>query len=356
MNFPYTWLTHSETDLIRFKQCFDENGSPKTLEHLRWQYLQSYQKVPPLAVIGLSNTVDPASSLSGIYATFQSKFYYDGKIVTATQSLNTLTSKEFRGKGLFNQFAGLVYEKSMQQGIAFVYGFPNGNSAHGFFKKLGWTRLDPVPFLIKPLNLSYLVSRLPFVGKLSYLFQNIKFKPKHVSLDKNLKLQKNVVLDERYDDLWLSFRKGILLGIDRRSEYMRWRLSKPGESYLNIACLDESGRIMAICFFTGKDKHGGKIGYILDTIHRPGSENEADAVLSAALSMLARSGSDAVLAWCFEHSPNYRSYRKSGFFSLPQRLRPIQLHFGARAFDTETQEVTDQRSSWYISYLDSDTV
>lgn len=356
MMFNHTWLSNSEEDLERFKICFDENDSPRTVKHLRWQYLDGFQSVAPLVVLGMPDGDDSNSRVIGIYATFQSRFTCDGNIVTGIQSLDTLTSKDFRGKGLFNNFANLVYAKSEQQGVSFIYGFPNANSAHGFFTKLGWTRLDPIPFLIKPLNTSYFFSRIPFLKKLNKFIPNIRLIPRAPRLDIGLKLIENIPLDSRYDDLWVTFRNTFKVGLDRGSKYLQWRLSRPGVQYSNIACLDEKGKILAICIFTSCDKHGGKIGYIMDLIHRPGAEQEAKAVLSTALIDLAQKGCDAVLAWCFGHSVNHASYRQSGFFVLPERIRPIELHFGARAFDAGMQTVISQRDSWYISYLDSDTV
>ena len=356
MKLNYAWLRNSEEDLARFKNFFDESDSPRTLKHLRWQYLDGFQSVAPLVVLGLPDGDDSNLRLTGIYATFQSQFICDGNIVTGVQSLDTLTSKDFRGKGLFNHFAKLVYAKSEQQGVSFIYGFPNKNSAHGFFTKLGWTRLDPLPFLVKPLNTSYLFSRIPFLKKINKLIPNIRLIPRVPILHIGLKLIENISLDSRYDDLWDTFRNTFKVGLDRGSKYLQWRLSRPGEQYLNIACLDEEGTILAICIYTNRDKHGGKIGYIMDLIHRPGAEHEAKAVLNTALIDLAQKGCDAVLAWCFGHSVNYASYRKSGFFVLPERIRPIELHFGARAFNASLQAVISQRDSWYISYLDSDTV
>jgi hypothetical protein len=356
MKSNYIWLDDCEKNLQRFKSCFDQNDSSRTLTHLRWQYLDGLQSVAPLVLLGIQNGDDTNSQLTGIYATFQNQFICDGNIVLGIQSLDTLTSKEFRGKGLFNDFAQQVYAKAEQQGISFIYGFPNKNSAYGFFIKLGWTQLDPVPFIIKPLNTSYILSKIPFLKAINKFIPNIRLIPRATSLHNGLKLVENIQIDSRYDDLWLTFRNTFKVGLDRSSKYLQWRLSRPGEQYFNIACLDEEGAIVAICIYTNRDKHGGKIGYIMDLIHRPGVKHEATAVLNTALINLAKKGCDAVLSWCFGHSVNYENYRQSGFFIFPEIIRPIELHFGARAFDACLHREISQRDSWYISYLDSDTV
>jgi len=62
------------------------------------------------------------------------------------------------------------------------------------------------------------------------------------------------------------------------------------------------------------------------------------------------------LAWCFRHSPNFSAYLRSGFFPFPARIRPTELHLGVRAFDDSIRALLGERKSWYLSYLDSDTV
>lgn len=350
---PYMWFSGDE-DLDRFKECFDENNSPKTLEHLRWQYLNNFHKISPLVALGLSDTINNKAKFSGIYATFPVEFYLNGNIVYGVQSLDTLTSSDFRGRGVFNDLATAVYEKCISENINLIYGFPNGNSAHGFFKKLEWTRLDPVPFLIKPIKLNYFLSKIPVMRRISNIIPLTAFSFKKINF-KSLKY--NVAIGDDYDNLWDEFKKRINIGINRSASFMKWRLEdKPGFTYENIASYDESGNMVAICFFSIQKKHGGNIAYIMDMIFLPGFEKSAENVLAAVNKKITQYNCDAILAWCFEHSFNYKIYKNSGYFDFPEKFRPIELHFGARSFILKNKEVIDKRASWYISYIDSDTV
>ena len=126
--------------------------------------------------------------------------------------------------------------------------------------------------------------------------------------------------------------------------------------YQNAAIFSASGEMQAICIYTIKYKHGGRIGYIMDLIHRDDSVSCASHLLDFVVAKMTLNKCDAVLSWCFDHSPNISSYKKSGFFPMPVRLRPIELHFGARSFKADSSEILENRSSWYISYMDSDTV
>lgn len=41
---------------------------------------------------------------------------------------------------------------------------------------------------------------------------------------------------------------------------------------------------------------------------------------------------------------------------MPDKLRPVEIHFGARALAPEAAAALRDGSVWYLSYLDSDTV
>ena len=94
----------------------------------------------------------------------------------------------------------------------------------------------------------------------------------------------------------------------------------------------------------------------VELLHEPGDDATGIALLRAALRAMASDGADAVLGWSFRHSPNYEAYAEAGFLPLPERLRPIELHFGVRPLNESLGPMLRDRSHWYISYCDSDTV
>jgi hypothetical protein len=62
---------------------------------------------------------------------------YIGKTILAAQSADTMTHPGYRNIGLFTTLANLTYALCKQEGILFVFGFPNQNSLPGLIK-LGW--------------------------------------------------------------------------------------------------------------------------------------------------------------------------------------------------------------------------
>lgn len=338
----------TDADLEAFGDCFARNDMPRRLDALRWQYVQN-PNGPLLVDLAVAD-----DRVGAIYAVQPASARVRGEVVLGAQSVDTLVDASLRGRGMFTKMADSLYRRVQDHGGAFVYGFPNGSSAPGFFKKLGWISLDPVPFLIRPLRTAFLASKLP-VARGGRWIPDVSLPSLGPTLSDGQALREVDTLGPELDDLWSRFATGVTVAVNRTAEYLRWRLGKPGERY---ACLGvyEEDRLVAFTAFTTLDKHGGRISYVLELLHEPGRQQVAAALLREALGRMSAAGSEAVLAWAFPHSPNIRAYQRTGFLPLPERLRPIELHVGVRPLDDSMSTVLGNRHSWYLSYCDSDTV
>lgn len=339
----------SETSIEKFKQCFDANDSLKELENIRWQFLDCPVK-KRFVDIAIDREKD---KVAAIYAIFPVVFKINQQEYIAAQSLDTITDIDYRGKGLFVHLAKDVYSKALNDDVVFVYGFPNGNSIHGFIKKLEWTTLDPVPFLIKPLKSRYFTSRIPFLKFLPNI--NLSFSRRRNQKNFTIKAERNFTA--AVDSVWKIFSANIKVGIMRDEAYLNWRyVQKPNEDYVILNCYDSSNVLKGFIIFTSKNKHGGKIGYVMELIYDLDFPKIGQSLLKEAIGHMKKEGCDCVLSWCFEHSPNYDAFHKELFFKMPQKLRPIELHFGVRSFNQGLNAIISERKNWYISYSDSDTV
>lgn len=332
-----------------FKDCFYANGSPKNTENIRWQFFENTESnsFVNIAFDEVKNKTAAIYALSGI------KFKIDDNIHLGTQSMDTITDIDYRGKGLFIKLAKSVYEKSKIAGTSLVYGFPNGNSIYGFKKKLEWEVLDPVPFLIKPLKSSYFTNRISFLR----FSPNINLSFKSFSKSKNYLIKESLSFPKEVDSLWENFSKKIRVAVNRNKEYLDWRyIKKPNENYKIVHCYGADERLLGYVVFCIKNKHEGRVAYIMELIYDLEDPKAADKLLSYAITEIKKEDADLILIWCMDHSPNYKTFKKSRFYKLPEKLRPIELHFGARAFDDKLKNIIYDRENWYISYSDSDTV
>ncbi|MEP7029335.1 MAG: GNAT family N-acetyltransferase [Pseudolabrys sp.] len=352
VSFDFVPMRPTESDLDRFRACFQRNGWEKSLPVLRWMYLEKTGGHLLVTLAVDKSSLDP-DYVAGIYAVVPVRMKIAGAVVSGSQSNDTLTDEGFRNRGLFVSLAKDVYTRCKDAAVELVYGFPTGNSAPGFFNKLGWVRLDPVPFLIKPLRLRYFIKRLPILGALAEFIPDIPLRRKKAS---GLRLRPLTGFDSATDAVWAKFSKTIGVSVERDAAYMNWRFARPGENYKMLGSYGAAGELNGFVIYTGMEKHGGRIGYIMEALFDPAVPETGAELISAAVNELAREKCDAVLSWCFEHSPNYASYRQAGFLHFPERLRPIELHFGARSLAETHADIVSRRENWYVSYVDSDTV
>ena len=138
-------------ELDNYRLCFERNGTKRDIKNLQWLHQQNLAKV---------NTIYYAmneSKVAAIYTAMPVVFNINGEKKIALQSIDTLTDLEHRGKGLFPKLAAKLYDDAVENGFELVYGFPNENSAPGFFKKLKWSSFGEAPFLLKPMKITYFI-------------------------------------------------------------------------------------------------------------------------------------------------------------------------------------------------------
>jgi predicted acetyltransferase len=340
-------LDDSTLDL--FKNCFDLNGSPKSRKKIKWQFLEN----PPASCFVDIAYDESKSRTTAIYAISSVYFKVGDKKVLGAQSLDTMTDINYRGQGFFTRLANNVYTTAAESNVSLVYGFPNGNSIYGFKKKLAWEVLDPLPFLIRPLKTNYFTSRIKWLK----FIPNINIPIKNFRGSKRYNINKKNSFPEDVNTIWDKFSQSFKVGVIRDKNYLEWRyISKPDEYYSIAHITNLNDEYLGYIIYTVKEKHNGKIAYIMELIYDPAIPDLGDMLLKYAMNDIKSQNADCILSWCMDHSPNSKAYKKNFFLKMPVKLRPIELHFGARSFDSKTSSLVNDRSNWYLSYSDSDTV
>ena len=120
--------------------------------------------------------------------------------------------------------------------------------------------------------------------------------------------------------------------------------------------LYENDQLAGVVVFTLKNKHGGKIGYLMELLYDPKNEKVAKDLLKFCSRTLKKNNADLVLAWCFDHSFNYTCIRRNGYYKFPEKFRPQKLGFITKILNSKNTKDIYNIKNWYISYSDSDTV
>lgn len=346
--------TGSDAELTKYGKCFNENGSHKSLEILKWFHQKNLPHIQAIYYAIEKNTND----IAAIYTYLPVKLKCMGNVVTAMQSFDTLTDYRHRGKGLFIKLASKLEKEESEKDNELVFGFPNENSVHGFVKKLGFTYFGEVPFLIKPMGITYVLKKL-LSKKMPDEVKEINCKveaPEVVELKNNCVIKSISQFGNEYDTLWNRISVKINIGVNRDAAYMNWRyVEKPEEDYSKYGFY-ENETLQAIVIFTLKNKHDGRIGYLMEMLFDPENEKAGNKLLKFCCKVLKKNKADLTLAWCFDHSYNYVCHRKSGFYKFPEKIRPQKLGMIAKTLNSNKAVDIYNVKNWYFSYSDSDTV
>lgn len=341
-----------DNELENYRLCFEKNGTQRDLKNLQWLHQQNLANTNTIYYAMYSNDV------AAIYTAMPVIFNINGKKKIALQSIDTITDVEHRGKGLFPRLAKKLYDDAIEKEFELVYGFPNENSAPGFFKKLQWISFGEAPFLLKPLSIQYFIRKILNRNKIAVAeSENHSYTiPDKKEVGKNSYISMLDSFDAEYDLIWKKVSAGIEVCADRSAVYMNWRyVEKPGEKY-SVCGLFVDGILKGIIVFTIKNKHNGRIGYVMELIYDTNSPDTGSLLLKYGSKIFDTEKVDVVLAWCLPHSFNYSNYKKSGYFHLPIKFRPQHLFLGVRSFNDVNSRLINDLKNWYISYSDSDTV
>lgn len=347
-------------DLYLLMKCFDRNIERKRkLSYYEWLYLNNPQK-NLFVDFAIDNKKDQ-EIVAGIYAILPNSFKIGENYYICAQSLDTLTDKNYRRRGLFIKLASSMYERVKNNGMPFVYGFPNANSAHGIFERLGWKRLGFNPELIKflRLRLEYLLYNKPNIQKACRLLPDFRLRYNYkITLSSKQEIKDiDNFNDEQFESLWKEFSSSIKITLVRNSSYLNWRLKEaPHKNYRNLAFYDNETLKGFISYYTHTKKNilNRRIGRIMELIYVPSEVYVGETLLKFAANDLASQGCEAILSFCMPHSPNYLAYKKLGYIYPPKFIRP-KNYFGVKNLHIANEYDIENISNWYISYCDVDT-
>jgi GNAT superfamily N-acetyltransferase len=342
---PELWCGRATRETVTaIERMFASVGEPKSRAMLEWLYLES----PGGAFVAIAHDKrGPVEGAGAVYAAFSSQFRVGETSRRWIQSFDTLTLPEYRGRGLFVRLARMVFDMAVDNGVAGVYGFPNDASLPGFVRRLGWTTMDPLPMVVRPIGARYLRVkagiRRPRVSEKSDALVGGSVKcvaecPKDVDL------------------LYREWSAGGYVGVQRDFDYLNWRLARPGAVYSMYTRRSSDGTLEGFGASSLQLKHGCALGYVMELMCLPEAPGAGRDVAHAILRDLKLRHADLVLGWSLPCNIARSQLRRVGFIGFKPALRPISLHFAARVFDGAISATVLERDNWYLSYLDSDTV
>lgn len=318
---------------------------------IRWQYEQN-----PAGDVSMW-LAEASNKIVGSYSTIPANLLIDGEKILGSQSLNTLTTKEYRGKKIFITLAELAYQNGFRdRNIALIYGLPNRNSYHGFLKYLNFTDIGAMPLLIKINNMGDLLKpRSRFVP--AYFLNSagkFLFRRQRIYANKRLRIERITSFDDRFDHLWSANKNLFKNVIIRDRQYLNWRYAdNPVRKYVILSATDFMNNLKGFIVCRTTDIAGIRTGLIGDLFVEGNDRHIAGFLLKSAEEYLYKQGSDLLCALMFKHAPFYDVFIRNNFIKYPDFFKARRFPVIVRSINGQ-QHLLIHREKWYLTMGDFD--
>lgn len=211
------------------------------------------------------------------------------------QSGDSMISKEYRGKGLFNLILSHSLDSLNNLGYKFIIGLPNKNS-YSRFLKLGFKSIDKLTIYSTIVNIKHINKlssnkALKVISKLEILNNLLKI-PRYFKQYKNLTIEKFDLFEDDIFDFIFKSKPSNSTTINNTKEYLKWKYDEKGivkyifrENMSNktigvLICSIEEGNSMDIIDYFLEPNSKYNLVHIVNTLSLYLSKNEKIGNLS----------------------------------------------------------------------------
>ena len=330
-------------------------GLTESKNHFRWEYLNN-----PVNRLYILLAISREGQFAAQYVLLPKYLRIGDRNVVCTLSQDTVTDEKFRGKGLFTSLAEELYREVQRDGVLFTYGFPNKNSAYGFFNKLKWREIKPLNIMVKPVYIKgYDYSHLPYIGNKSvmrFLFKSVLLLHNSTfdkSIDRDISVEEIKDFSPVFDEIWERFNYKSLITVIRDNRYIKWRFFDKPENNYRTFIFYKSKNPAGYLITSVIKKFGIDNLFVVDFI-----ANDSSILKSMVFRIdeIARESHTPVISVMLP-SVYRRYFYLSGYVKLLERLFPQDLHFGVRIHNEfENSSSVYDIDNWYLTWSDIDVV
>lgn len=296
------------------------------IEKWRWKYLDNPLKENLIAVWEEDGRIVSEEAIVPL------KFYYKGEIFKVGHSVDSMTLKGYRGKGIFKKVAKLTLIEGEKRDFLFFYGFPNPNSKPIYLEKLGWRLNGNIRRWIFPLNLDFLSTKLKI--KLSFLKDFFKIGKNLIKVKGRYKKVENF---EGIENYLVNLKRNYDMFLLRDKEFLTWRyLAHPYYSY----DIFEDEENLFVLRIKSPDIKRGSIEEIMFKDYKALSD-----ILNFSIKYFIERDVDLVDIWIKEKDPIEKILLKKGF--IPYNRRPI-IFYPFKEIDLNLR--------YYLNFSDLDII
>lgn len=293
------------------------------------------------------------------YATLPTRMQHADQSLLGLLSLDTATHPSFEKKGLFTKLALRLYLESSAE-CPLIYGFPNGNSAPGFYRRLDWRPISPFPLLVRPLGGLH---RTVSPGRrAAAILLDLAATPVMAIWDRAvLTSDRDVVrfadFGEWADEIWRSNSPRFGTCAVRDRAFLQWRFVESPFEYERFAVI-RGREVLGFAVLAITKTSRATVVHLMEVMTMdPDDRVSAAKLISACLQQAKKCQAAMIDTIATTRHPHRSVFRRFGFFAVPPRLVGARS-FGFRvngALKGDAEQLTSA-NAWYVSGADLDFV
>lgn len=334
----------NESILRLTKRVFGEQEIAQQ-SYFEWQYVQNpFGK----ALVSLAKEEEEVIGTNSIIPI---DIWIERRLVKSSLACNVQIDPKYQNQGIFSKLLESMDSIASKNNISFLYAIPNKNSYNAFIKHDS-TKITSLPLYVKILKPSkYFDSPL---GKILKIFDYI-WKPKRLE---NSQIESfNDKFSKEFEKILEKALERIPIIVNRSTEFLEWRYNHHPTRNYQIFTLKEDTHIKGyiICRIAIFNKK--KIGIIEDFLVDVDIKNKNDLknLVNMAINDLYNNGASVIIATFNDRFLESKILKKSGFFKVPEFLKPESLNCIVMPFKkNELFEKVKNYNSWYFSFGDYD--
>lgn len=322
-------------------------GRPEnTAEFLTWKFSRS--SGGQLSEIGFLHGERGTRRAASFYGVIPIDYALGGERATLGLVCDVMSHPEIRRQGLFTKAGFSAMERLEHTAVAAVLGYPVRDDVMPGHLRVGWKPHFRLPVYVAPVTAPAggpmpLRLGLRAAGSLARILRS-----RRRASDVSFVSAAEFIDSREPARLARSAAAGGLRIAVREDDFLRWRLGRPGASYVHVIARGRTGTACAVARLT--ELRGVSSLAVLDLMS---DDLRATGALVDALWRDAREAGAGLLALCVNAGTARRlRLGRFGFVRSPLSFRLIARPTGP----TLSSALFDDDRAWHLSWLDSDTL
>ncbi|MBN1880054.1 GNAT family N-acetyltransferase [bacterium] len=322
-------------------------GTERSMDAWIWKYDKNPHGSPVATIAAVGEDI------VGFYGLLPRRVNFRGEMLTAFQEVDLMVDPDHAAGGLFKHLGRYSYDRLVESGHAFTFGFPNQTSLPLGRRILGWRAIEKIPLwtlILKPA--SVLDGRLPSIPGLRYVADRvIRFRNRHKLGARYDGLIREV---DRFSGSAIDLLTGPVssgegIGFIRDPDYLAWRYHEcPDHNYV----LFEAGHAGHCGAAAVVGLPAGDRAALVEFRYAAGADDAAVALIRIISEVCERKSYATLRAWALDGSPDARFFESIGFFNRDA----LNFHVIRSFRPPEFNRYLWDGGRWYLSSGDSDCV